>query len=315
MLTLLVGETYDAVLAKEPEVREWDLLNNLLNPMVMKGVLSRNIGGEKTRDGIALVNERLGGHHLLIELKKHYDTLNDKILSMVLREVKSNWKGYFKNRKDYFANPGKYTGEPKRPKAKGLQKVHAWALDIEDSKWSVKRKNQLSLTLGKRQQHIPLVFKGYLGEHKDCLKSLTLKFSHGEIYYQFSHSKPRENFVTEPSLKKKQTLYAGLDIGVTNLAALFVDNQTTPSLVFNNAEGIDYNIQFNKKIAKLNTRISEEVITTKMVNDREVPETHSFFGKELQKENPSSLRSATGISTRFFTNWPNAFASIVGSPM
>ena len=71
MLTLLIGETYDAVLAQEPDKREWDLLNNLLNPIVMKGVLSRNTGGEKTRDSIELVNEQLGHHHLLKELKKH----------------------------------------------------------------------------------------------------------------------------------------------------------------------------------------------------------------------------------------------------
>ena len=71
MLTLLIGETYDAVLAQESDKREWDLLNNLLNPIVMKGVLSRNTGGEKTRDSIELVNEQLGHHHLLKELKKH----------------------------------------------------------------------------------------------------------------------------------------------------------------------------------------------------------------------------------------------------
>ena len=71
MLTLLIGETYDAVLAQEPDKREWDLLNHLLNPMIMKGVLSRNTGGERTRDGIAFVNEQLGHHHLLKELKKH----------------------------------------------------------------------------------------------------------------------------------------------------------------------------------------------------------------------------------------------------
>jgi IS605 OrfB family transposase len=284
MLTLLIGETYDAVLAQEPDKREWNLLNNLLNPIVMKGVLSRNTGGEKTRDGIALVNEQLGHHHLLKELKKHYDVVNDKNLSMVLRELKANWKGYFKNRKDYYANPGKYTGEPQRPKPKSLKNVYAWALDMEESKWSVKRKNQLSVTLGKRQHHIPLVFKGYLAEHKAYLKSLTIKISHGEVYYQFSHGKPREAFAVAPTLKKKQTLYAGLDIGVKNLAALFINDKTSPSLVFNNAEGIDYNIQFNKKIAKLNTRINEEVKTTKLVNDREVPDTYSIYGKALQKE-------------------------------
>jgi IS605 OrfB family transposase len=284
MLTLLIGETYDAVLAQAPDDRDWELLNNLLNPMVMKGVLSRNTGGQKTRDGIALVNYQLGHHHLLKELKKHYDVVNDKNLSMVLRELKANWKGYFKNRKDYFATPGKYTGEPQRPKPKSLKNVYAWALDIEESKWSVKRKNQLSVTLGKRQQHIPLVFKGYLEAHKPHLKSLTIKLSHGEIYYQFSHEKPRESFAVAPRVGKRKTLYAGLDIGVKNLAALFINDTTTPSLVYNNAEGINYNIQFNKKVAKLNTKISEEVKTTKLVNEQEVPDTYSFYGKALQKE-------------------------------
>ena len=285
MLNLLIGEVYQSVIDREKESREWTLLNHLLNPMVMKGVLSRNTGGEKTRENIAFVNEQLGENHFLIELKKNYDTLNDKCLSMVLREIKANWKGYFDNRKDYFANPGKYTGEPQRPKAKGLKKVYSWALDVEDSKWSVKRKNTLSLTLGKRQHHIPMVFKGYLEEHKPHLKSLTIKLSHGEIYYQFSHNQPRENFAMELKGKQKKVIkFAGLDIGVKNLGALFVDDTTTPSIVFNNAEGIDYNIQFNKKIAKLNTQISEEVKTTKIVNEREVPDTYSFQGRALQKE-------------------------------
>jgi len=285
MLNLLIGDVYHSIINKEKEERDWALFNALLNPIVMKGVLSRNLGGEKTREGIAFVNEQLGHHHLLVELKKTYDVLNDKCLSMVLREIKANWTGYFDRLKDYRQNPNKYTGKPDIPKPKGLKKVHQWALDIEESKWNIKRKNQLSLTLGKRQRQIPMMFKGYLETHKPYLKSLTIKLSHGEIYYQFTHKKPREDLVIKPKGKKNRIVkYAGLDIGVKNLGALFVDDKTTPSLVFNNAEGIDYNIQFNKKIAKINTQISAEVKTTKMVNDREVPDTYSLRGKALQKE-------------------------------
>ena len=148
---LLQNELKKVNLVENKDDRDYTIFNLLLNPMIMKAVISNNLGGEKTKENIKLINDYFKDNELFISLKKMGEILNDKNISMIVRRLKKDWNNIFERRKDYFQDKSKFTGEPKFPKAKSLAKTYQYSIPLEESKFSLKRKNVLGLTLFKKQ--------------------------------------------------------------------------------------------------------------------------------------------------------------------
>jgi hypothetical protein len=75
-------------------------------------------------------------------------------------------------------------------------------------------------------------------------------------------------------------------IGINNLLSLFINDNTTQSLIISGKELISYNVHFNKRLAKTNELISDEVSSYKTVIGKnnqpyEVPESYTELGKKL----------------------------------
>jgi putative transposase len=264
----------------------------LFNDKIMKAVLIGNTGGIKTKDNISFINNYFQNNPLFIQAKLVCKPLNDKNISMVVRRIKKDWSNFFSALKNYSKNPSAFNGKPNYPKAKNLSKVFNYSLPLEPDKWSLKRaeKKLLGINLGKKMFYV------YIGQSlyfKDkIVNNVTVSYSHGHIYYNFTYSNEENNSnknIKELVLPKdKVRKEAGGDVGLNNLLSLFINDENTKSLTFSGKEVISYNCNFNKRLAEINTLISYEVKTHKNITDKngkltQVPESYTNKGKSLIK--------------------------------
>ncbi len=162
---------------------------------------------------------------------------------MLIRRLNKDWSNYFVSLKEFnHGNPKGLTGKPSLPKPKKLSKVFNYSLPLEPSKFSLKKLKQglLGINLGKK------MFYTYIGKNIDYIISkninnLTISYSHGHIYYQFSYTQNKK-LLTENNeantVKKKIKIIkeAGGDVGINNLLSLFINDNTTQSLIVSGKE-------------------------------------------------------------------------------
>lgn len=263
----------------------------LLNPIIMKAVLSNNSGGIKTKQSIEKVNTYFKDNDLFFQAKSLYKDLNAHNISMLIRRLNKDWSNYFSSLKEFHhVNQKGLKGKPSFPKPKKLSKVFNYSLPLEQSKFSLKKLKQglLGINLGKSMFYI------YIGKNIDYIQNktinnLTISYSHGHIYYQFSYT-TNKNLVTENNeltlSKNKVIKEAGCDVGINNLLSLFINDSETQSLIVSGKELISYNVHFNKRLAKINTLISKQVSSYKTLTGKDnkeysIPETYTELGKQL----------------------------------
>ena len=267
-----------------------DIFWLLLNPMVMKAVLSNNSGGISTKDSISKINTYFKDNDLFQQAKSLHNDLNDKNISMIVRRLNKDWKNYFSSLKEFYnGNKLGLTGKPSFPKPKKLSKVFNYSLPLETSKFSLKKLKQglLGINLGKK------MFYTYIGKNIDYINSkkinnITISYSHGHIYYQFTYFHNKLTIDNKELIlnKKKVIKEAGADVGINNLLSLFINDNDTQSLIISGKELISYNVHFNKRLAKTNELISDEVSSYKTIIGKnnqpyEVPESYTELGKNL----------------------------------
>lgn len=278
----------DNLIQQQKELHK-DIFWLLLNPMVMKAVLS-NTSGKKYKDSIIKINTYFKDNDLFQQAKSLHNDLNAHNSSMIIRRLNKDWKNYFSSLKDFYnGNKLGLTGKPSYPKAKKLSKVFNYSLPLEPSKFSLKKIKQglLGINLGKK------IFYIYIGKNIDYINSkkinnITISYSHGHIYYQFTYVHNKLTIDNKELIlnKKKVIKEAGADVGINNLLSLFINDNTTQSLIISGKELISYNVHFNKRLAKTNELISSEVSSYKTVIGKnnqpyEVAESYTELGKKL----------------------------------
>ena len=67
-----------------------DIFWLLLNPIVMKAVLSNNSGGISTKDSISKINTYFKDNDLFQQAKSLHNELNDKNISMIVRRLNND---------------------------------------------------------------------------------------------------------------------------------------------------------------------------------------------------------------------------------
>ena len=287
MINILLKQELEKI--NQSEEKNYTIFNLLLDAVIMKAVLSNNSGSDKTKDRILLVNNYFKDNELFQSSKSMIKDLNDKNISMIIRRLSKDWKNIFDSRTEFFKNLGKFKGLPQFPKAKKLSKVYQYSVPIENSKFSLKRKNVLGITMFKKMIYTRFVANEYV--NSKTIKSMTVSLSHGNIYYNFNYVVPKkvvtlvkQNKQTNLNIKK-----AGLDIGVKNTFALFVDDKESQSLIFSGASFIKYNCYFNKRFADLNNKIDINAVEFKTITKADsstikVPIRYNSTGKSLVKK-------------------------------
>lgn len=261
----------------------------LFNDKIMKAVLKGNSGKEATQHNISFVNSYFNNNNLFNQALSACFDLNDKNISMIVRRIRKDWSNFFSSLKLYSKNPSAFKGRPNYPKAKKLNKVFNYSVPLEKSKFSLNKEGLLGITLGKK------IYRVYIGKSfyfkNKIINNVTVSYSHGHIYYNFTYSNKIDNSVKEKDKslpKDKIKKEAGGDVGLNNLLSLFINDEITQSLIFSGKEVISYNCNFNKRLAKINTLISHEVKQYREVTDknniiRKIPEVYTNQGKKLIK--------------------------------
>ena len=282
-----------------------EMFSLLLNKIIMKAVLKSNPGGEKTSYNIAQVNNYFNSQHVNFELfnqaKLACFHLNDKNIGEIVGRLHKDWSNFFVTLKKFNSNKSNNNlQKPSYPKPKKLSKVYNYSVPLEVSKFSMAKadKGLLGINLGNKMVYVKFFnfnkdkFNGnkpkYLNKK---INSVTVSLSHGHIYYNLQYideNKTSINNIKDKDLSIiKDKKIAGLDVGLNNIASIFVNDNTTKSIIISGKELISYNCNFNKRLSKINEEISNEVIQYKEIinkqgNKQLIPEKYSQKGKLLQ---------------------------------
>ena len=152
------------------------------------------------------------------------------------------------------------------------------------------KQGPLGLNIGKK------MFYTYIGKNIDYINSkkinnITISYSHGHIYYNLQYIDENKTSINNIKDKYLSTIktkkIAGLDVGLNNIASIFVNDKDSKSIIISGKELISYNCNFNKRLSKINEEISNEVIQYKEIinkqgNKQLIPEKYSQKGKLLQ---------------------------------
>ena len=275
----------------------------------MKAVLKSNPGGEKTSYNIAQVNNYFNSQHVNFELfnqaKLACFHLNDKNIGEIVGRLHKDWSNFFVTLKKFNSNKSNNNlQKPSYPKPKKLSKVYNYSVPLEVSKFSMAKadKGLLGINLGNKMVYVKFFNfnKNKLNNNKPQylnkkINSVTVSLSHGHIYYNLQYIDEKQNLkdniknkdLDNFSKKEENSKIAGLDIGINNIASIFVNDNTTKSIIISGKELISYNCNFNKRLSKINEEISNEVIQYKEIinkqgNKQLIPEKYSQKGKLLQ---------------------------------
>ena len=287
-----------------------EMFSLLLNKIIMKAVLKSNPGGEKTSYNIAQVNNYFNSQHVNFELfnqaKLACFHLNDKNIGEIVGRLHKDWSNFFLALKN--KNISKVSNNnlqnPSYPKPKKLSKVYNYSVPLEVSKFSMAKadKGLLGINLGNKMVYVKFFNfnKNKLNNNKPQylnkkINSVTVSLSHGHIYYNLQYIDEKQNLkdniknkdLDNFSKKEENSKIAGLDVGLNNIASIFVNDKDTKSIIISGKELISYNCNFNKRLSKINEEISQEVINYKEIVNKEgnkqlIPEEYSKKGKVLQ---------------------------------
>ena len=264
LLIHLLNSTMPKKGASVDEWKRWKLLNNRV---VMKAVLKRNTGGEKTQQNIADVMKHFGDNYFLKESIKHctIKKINGHNASMLVTRVAKDFQNSFDQLKKY--RNGLIKHFPGFPKAKRLRSKVKFSLPFESSKFSIKlKKQQIFLNFFSKREGFYFPIKGKLLQKltdQVNVSHITVGFVHSDIYVNLGyHSNSKnlsENLSENPSksIDYKEDKYAGLDIGIKNLCALFIDDQSSQSLIYSGKTLIRKNVSWNRQIAKIQSQLAE----------------------------------------------------------
>jgi len=154
-----------------------ELRGLLLNHVIMKAVYANTTGGVKTREKIAFVKEKLRDEPLLKAIQKLVGSkVNSHNVAMVTRRVLGEYRTFWTNLKK---------GEKAAPPGvKKLRRMNHFALPLEPNKWSLKRKNKVGITIGKKQILIDLPpHRHYrIRRHRKYHRAVTLLFKRRSLF-------------------------------------------------------------------------------------------------------------------------------------
>lgn len=252
-----------------------------LDYSVIRACITGTSGG-KAKDKVEYIKNKYQDNDLYNSLISVGQDLKTHNLVMIIRRFKKDFSNYFKCLKDWKKNPDKYTGCPKLPRAKKISGLTNFAISLDQVSWSLK-KNLVGINLNQKMKYF------YIGKIiKNCrildrtIKSVAVKMKNKEIYLSFFCSD--ENEVIANSSTKK----AGIDIGLNNLATIFIDDQNSQSLIVDGSRYKFYNSKFNRLVSKLNESIASEVIETRVITKKdnttvEIPVKWSARGNRLKR--------------------------------
>jgi len=253
ILLILISQNYN--LYKDgKDTNDFKLLTS---PQLMRNALYDYNSKHSTQ--LEYLKNKYKDNQLWQALKETAKKLKPHNVVEIIKRVKANFKTYFTNLETYKQNPNLFTGMPKPPKPKKLSKIIDYSVELDKynslSFTRLEKENLVGINLSDHMVYIH-IDKRQIEKLAEVSKlySARLVYDNDNLYLQISYLKNISRFTSHVSHK-----YASIDIGVNNLMAVFVDDETTSSLIVDGKPFKDYNSKFNRLISKLNESKSKEV--------------------------------------------------------
>ena len=180
-----------------------------------------------------------------------YCALPRKVSNQILILLDKNWKSFFKAIKDYGKNPDKYLGRPKLPGYKDIitgQNIVVYELgsiSLKDLKKGLVGLSGTDIKIPTTKTNI-----------KQCRIIPRIDHYVIEIIYEISDIK----------LLNNNERYCSIDLGINNLATLTSNIKEIKPLIINGKPLKSMNQFFNKKRSYLQSKLKENIYTTKNIN-------------------------------------------------
>ena len=242
------------------EDKDTNDFNLLTSPQLIIDTLYNNKNGLSTQ--VKYLKKKYKKNELWLTLEGIAKKLNPNNLVYVINEVKTNFDIYFKNLDNNKQDKNLFDG------------VYAVELD---------KQNSLSFARLEKDNLIGIRLSNglvYINVNKEEMKNLMdidkvhsvkVVYDDGNLYLHVIYLKK----VTKT--ENRQTKQAIIDIDGNNLMSIFVDDETTPSIIIDGKPFKIYNRKFDKLIDKLNESNSKEA--AKMIT----LEKYRFFEEEFSK--------------------------------
>ena len=217
----------------------------LLDSSIMRALIAETDGSKKKQESIRYMKDYYKNNQLMKEFIAVGKELKIHNVVEQIKDVKKNYSSFYTKLQ-------KGDKEAKPPKPKKLKKCNHITLFCDGYKsHSFSKHNRIGLNINKKMKYIYVKHQPILdviGSFNN-VKNINLNYSNGYIYLLI-------NYENEPkSLENKSSKVAGLDIGLNNLASIYINDLNTPSLIVDGTQYKNYNAKFNRFIANLNNEI------------------------------------------------------------
>jgi len=171
----------------------------------------------------------------------------------VLRTLDANWRGFFETIKDWKKNKSKYKGKPNLPNY--LPKNSKFSAIFTDLSVLKPSKNKLGIGLSSLEMRINTKIEYKRIKEVNVKPLKTGKYS-VNIIYEFK----------EESRVSNNNNYCSIDLGLNNLMTLTSNKKGLDPLVVNGRPLKSINQFYNKKKARFQEELPEDVYSSKKIN-------------------------------------------------
>ena len=223
------------------DINHKDLYKYFLENDVIRAAVKNRVGGKKAFK-VEVVQRGLEDWQLYKDLKEVSKDLQIKNLYKELKKVNAGFKSFYTKQKN-----GDKDARP--PKPKKFSKAHRITIPIDQDCLSFKKKDFVKVNINSKMiefalKHATISKVTYSVEN---IQSAELISSQSELVLSLLYKKKIPDCTITSKTKTKA---AGLDLGIKNIASLFVDDKTTSSLLIDGKDFIAFNAKSNRKIAK-----------------------------------------------------------------
>jgi IS605 OrfB family transposase len=278
ILLILISQNYN-LYRDGKDTNDFGLLTS---PQLMRNALYDYNSKHSTQ--LEYLKDKYKDNQLWQALKETAKKLKPHNVVGIIKRVKANFKTYFTNLEAYKQNPNLFTGMPKPPKPKKLSKITDYSVELDKynslSFAKLEKENLIGINLSNSMTYIH-VDKKQVEKLTEMSKlySAKLVYNNGDLYLQINYLKDISHSTSYVPHK-----YAGIDIGINNLMTVFIDDETTSSLIVDGKPFKNYNSKFNRLISKLNEAKSKEVVEWAVSKSgSKYPAKYTEKGKKIGK--------------------------------
>ena len=250
LLIMAVDDIYKS--NKDDKQKKKDYLL-FLDPQIFRAILAGQSGGQNK----ARVDYLLSNYEGWIKkILKAAEGLLPKNLYYVVKSLRTAYKSTFtKIKKGDVAN---------FPKPKKLKNTYSdMSLPIDQERFTFKGSGRLGINLGQGQQIFHINEKALIkcvGDLKN-ITALEILCKNGRLLFSFIYKK---EITTQPCGKVPK--YAGMDLGVKNIASIFILDDASDSIILKSDKFIAENSLFNKRLSELKSK--QDILKNKLNNIR-----------------------------------------------